>query len=100
MLQLIFYGFNNRHVGSTSLNRESSRSHSVLTTIIESKSLSKTGVWNIKHSRFHIIDLAGSERSKNTNAVGERIKEASMINKSLSNLGNVINSLVEMSDGK
>jgi len=100
MLQLTLRGFQNRHVGSTAMNRESSRSHSVLTTIIESKSLSKTGVWNMKTSRFHIIDLAGSERSKNTNAMGERLKEAGMINKSLSALGNVINSLVERSEGK
>ena len=82
------------------MNRESSRSHSVLTTIIESKSLSHTGVWNMKTSRFHIIDLAGSERSKNTNTVGERLKEAGMINKSLSALGNVIYSLVDLSEGK
>lgn len=58
------------------------------------------GVWNIKTSRFHIIDLAGSERSKYTNAVGDRLKEAGMINKSLSALGNVINSLVDISEGK
>ena len=54
----------------------------------------------MKTSRFHIIDLAGSERSKNTNTVGERLKEAGMINKSLSALGNVINSLVDLSEGK
>ena len=100
MMQLILRGAKNRHVGETSMNRESSRSHSVLTTTIESKSMSNTGVWNMKTSRFHIIDLAGSERSKNTNAVGERLKEAGMINKSLSALGNVINSLVDLSEGK
>ena len=100
MISIIIKGAKNRHVGETSMNRESSRSHSVLTTYIESKSLSKTGVWNIRCSRFHIIDLAGSERSKNTNAVGDRLKEAGMINKSLSALGNVINSLVDASEGK
>ena len=100
MIHLIQKGGKNRHVGATALNRESSRSHSVLTTIIESKSMSHTGVWNMKTSRFHIIDLAGSERSKNTDAVGERLKEAGMINKSLSALGNVINSLVDLSEGK
>ena len=100
MIQLIQKGGKNRHVGATALNRESSRSHSVLTTIIERKSMSHTGVWNMKTSRFHIIDLAGSERSKNTDAVGERLKEAGMINKSLSALGNVINSLVDLSEGK
>jgi kinesin family protein 15 len=100
MIQLIQIGAKNRHVGSTSMNKESSRSHSVLTTIIETKSMKEGGVWNIKTSRFHIIDLAGSERSKYTNAVGERLKEAGMINKSLSALGNVINSLVDISEGK
>lgn len=64
MMYLIQMGAKNRHVGSHALNKESSRSHSVLTTIIESKSMKKGGVWNIKTSRFHIIDLAGSERSK------------------------------------
>ena len=54
----------------------------------------------MKSSRFHIIDLAGSERSKQTNAVGDRLKEAGMINKSLSALGQVINSLVEITEGK
>ena len=100
MMNLVSRGANNRHIGSTSMNRESSRSHSVLTTIIESKALTGTGVLNSKTSRFHIIDLAGSERSKNTNATGERLREGAMINKSLSALGNVINSLVEVSEGK
>ena len=54
----------------------------------------------MKSSRFHIIDLAGSERSKHTNSEGSRLKEAGMINKSLSALGIVINSLVEISEGK
>jgi kinesin family member 15 len=40
MIHLIAVGAKNRHVGSTAMNRESSRSHSVLTTIIESKALS------------------------------------------------------------
>lgn len=99
MYELIKRGTRNRHVGSTSMNKESSRSHSVLTTIIESKS-NKEGLWNVKVSRFHIIDLAGSEWAKLTSAGGEWLKEAGMINKSLSALGNVINSLVDLSEGK
>jgi kinesin family member 15 len=81
------------------MNERSSRSHSVLTTYIESKT-QRDGLWNIRTSRFHIIDLAGSERSKAANTQGERLKEAGMINKSLSTLGNVINSLVEVSEGR
>ena len=100
MMNLTTRGARNRHVGSTNMNKESSRSHSVLTTTIESKTMNDDGSWNMKSSRFHIIDLAGSERSKQTNAVGERLKEGAMINKSLSTLGNVIKSLVELSQGK
>jgi hypothetical protein len=54
----------------------------------------------MRSSRFHIIDLAGSERNKLTNAQGDRLKEAGAINKSLTALGIVINSLVEISEGK
>lgn len=97
--ELMKRGLSNRHVGATSMNERSSRSHSVLTTTIESKN-QKDGLWNIRVSRFHIIDLAGSERSKSANTAGERLKEAGMINKSLSILGNVINSLVEVSEGR
>ena len=96
IMGLIARGAKNRHTGSTLMNKESSRSHSVLTTIIETKSMKEGGSWNMKSSRFHIIDLAGSERQKFTHAQGERLKEAGMINKSLSALGNVINSLVDI----
>lgn len=96
---LLKIGTLNRHVGSTSMNKESSRSHSVFTLVIESKTY-KEGLNNYKTSRFHLIDLAGSERQKATDCAGERLKEAGMINKSLSALGNVINSLVDISEGK
>jgi len=49
----------------------------------------------VKTSRFHIVDLAGSERIKDTGAEGMRVKEASMINKSLTVLGQVIYDLSE-----
>merc|ERR1719438_304684 len=47
--------------------------------------------------KLHLVDLAGSERQAKTGAVGERLKEATKINLSLSALGNVISALV---DGK
>lgn len=43
------------------------------------------------------MDLAGSERQSKTGATGQRLKEATKINLSLSTLGNVISALV---DGK
>lgn len=42
---------------------------------------------------------AGSERQKASGAAGERLREASSINKSLSTLGHVIMSLVDMQRG-
>lgn len=46
---------------------------------------------------MNLVDLAGSERANKTGASGERMKEATKINLSLSALGNVISALV---DGK
>jgi len=69
MVDIIKKGAMRRHTGSTSMNKESSRSHSVLSTTIESK-IMKNGLFNIKISKFHLIDLAGSERSKSTDAAG------------------------------
>lgn len=44
---------------------------------------------------MHLVDLAGSERADKTDAVGERMKEAQHINRSLSALGDVIASLAQ-----
>lgn len=97
--QRILAGNRNRHIGATSMNKESSRSHTVFTLHIECKDM-RTGAINYRSSRFHLIDLAGSERQRASDAAGERLKEAGKINKSLSALGNVINSLVDIAEGK
>lgn len=55
----------------------------------------ETGESFIKTSRFHIVDLAGSEKTKDSGAEGARLKEASAINKSLSTLGLVIYDLAD-----
>nr|CAD1836537.1 unnamed protein product [Ananas comosus var. bracteatus] len=55
------------------------------------------GVNSSRISRINLVDLAGSERQKLTNAAGERLKEAGNINRSLSQLGNLINILAEVS---
>ena len=47
--------------------------------------------------KLNLVDLAGSERQSKTGATGDRLKEATKINLSLSALGNVISALV---DGK
>ncbi|XP_073275294.1 kinesin-like protein KIN-12B [Primulina huaijiensis] len=96
--QLLIKGLSNRRTGSTSVNAESSRSHSVFTCVVESRSKSAAdGLSYVKVSRINFVDLAGSERQKQTGAAGERLKEAGNINRSLSQLGNLINILAEVS---
>ncbi|KAG6595782.1 Kinesin-like protein [Phytophthora cinnamomi] len=97
--ELMTIGAQNRRVGQTSMNRESSRSHSVFILQLQSKETSAEGT-KIRTSRFNLVDLAGSERQRSTDAAGERLKEAGSINKSLSALGNVIMGLSEQSVGK
>ena len=43
-----------------------------------------------KMSVINLVDLAGSERQSKTKATGDRLKEGSSINLSLSSLGLVI----------
>ncbi|KAF8014161.1 hypothetical protein BT93_H0106 [Corymbia citriodora subsp. variegata] len=96
--RLLLRGLSNRRTGATSINAESSRSHSVFTCIIESRCKSMAdGMSSFKTSRINLVDLAGSERQKLTGAAGERLKEAGNINRSLSQLGNLINILAEIS---
>ncbi|CAA6667930.1 unnamed protein product [Spirodela intermedia] len=96
--QLLSKGLANRRISATSMNAESSRSHCVFTCVVESRSKSiADGINSLKISRINLVDLAGSERQKLTCAAGERLKEAGNINRSLSQLGNVINILAEVS---
>ncbi|XP_016547589.1 kinesin-like protein KIN-12E isoform X2 [Capsicum annuum] len=99
VMQQLLQGAANRKVAATNMNRASSRSHSVFTCVIESKWESQ-GVTHHRFARFNLVDLAGSERQKSSGAEGERLKEATNINKSLSTLGLVIMNLVSISNGK
>uniref|UniRef100_A0AAG5CSA7 Kinesin-like protein n=1 Tax=Anopheles atroparvus TaxID=41427 RepID=A0AAG5CSA7_ANOAO len=97
-IELLEQGAKNRMVGATLMNIESSRSHSIFTISLEQMSTSVTGDGAaIKRGKLNLVDLAGSERQSKTGATGERLKEATKINLSLSALGNVISALV---DGK
>ncbi|XP_013368827.1 PREDICTED: kinesin-like protein KIF15 isoform X3 [Chinchilla lanigera] len=97
--QVLSGGWRNRRVASTSMNRESSRSHAVFTVTVESMQKSSEVV-NIRTSQLNLVDLAGSERQKDTHAEGMRLKEAGNINRSLSCLGQVITALVDVGNGK
>jgi len=53
-----------------------------------------------KTSVINLVDLAGSEKSKQSGAIGERLKEGSAINLSLTVLGNCISILAEKAANK
>jgi len=61
MVLVIIKGVANRRVAATNMNRESSRSHSVFTCVIESQ-WEKDSMANIRYGRLNLVDLAGSER--------------------------------------
>ncbi|KAG8447252.1 hypothetical protein GDO86_014642 [Hymenochirus boettgeri] len=90
-------GNQNRSVGSTNMNEHSSRSHAIFMITIECSEVGLDGENHIRVGKLNLVDLAGSERQTKTGAQGERLKEATKINLSLSALGNVISALV---DGK
>jgi len=92
--QILERGNMSRAVAATSMNQESSRSHSILFVTVTQKNV-ETG--SAKSGQLYLVDLAGSERLSKTKAEGSTAAEGRMINKSLSSLGNVINALT---DGK
>lgn len=102
--QLLTIGTKNRMVGATLMNAGSSRSHSIFIINLEQITTSngtaandEENIATIKKGKLNLVDLAGSERQAKTGATGDRLKEATKINLSLSALGNVISALV---DGK
>ena len=94
------------------MNQDSSRSHSVFTMTVEcadkaataaspdssgGQAAASSGKNTVRVGKLNLVDLAGSERQSKTGATGDRLKEATKINLSLSALGTVISALV---DGK
>ncbi|XP_075762692.1 kinesin-like protein KIF17 isoform X4 [Pelodiscus sinensis] len=88
-------GWRNRAVGYTLMNKDSSRSHSIFTINMEIYAVDERGEDHLRAAKLNLVDLAGSERQSKTGATGERLKEATKINLSLSALGNVISALVD-----
>jgi len=93
---------------ATAMNAESSRSHAIMSVLVDQKTtIMVTGEdgkiveeASSKKSKFHFVDLAGSERMKRTNATGQGVKEGININKGLLVLGNVISSLASQGNKK
>ncbi|KAL8462126.1 hypothetical protein ACS0TY_032472 [Phlomoides rotata] len=94
VLDLMRIGQRNRAVGATALNLRSSRSHSILTVHVRGRDVVSG---TMLKGCLHLVDLAGSERVDKSEAVGERLKEAQHINRSLSALGDVIAALAQKS---
>lgn len=90
MLKAMKTGNINRTTGATNMNEHSSRSHAIFQIRIEMAEIG-TAKKSVKVGKLNLVDLAGSERQSKTGATGDRLKEASKINKSLSALGYFLN---------
>ncbi|XP_066482583.1 kinesin-like protein KIF13B [Tiliqua scincoides] len=98
---LMSEGNKSRTVAATNMNEESSRSHAVFKIILTHTLTDvKSGTSGEKVGKLSLVDLAGSERATKTGAAGDRLKEGSNINKSLTTLGLVISALADQAAGK
>lgn len=90
-----------RTTASTKMNDTSSRSHAVFTiTLKQIHHDLSTDETTERTARIRLVDLAGSERAKSTEATGQRLREGSNINKSLTSLGRVIAALADPKQGR
>ncbi|OCT79108.1 hypothetical protein XELAEV_18030206mg [Xenopus laevis] len=98
---LMSEGNKSRTVAATNMNEESSRSHAVFNIILTHTLCDvQSATSGEKVSKLSLVDLAGSERATKTGAAGERLKEGSNINKSLTTLGLVISALADQASTK
>ena len=94
-LRVFAAGIRHRTTGQTAVNDRSSRSHALLSILLESLDASGATIL----SALHLVDLAGSERNKATDITDIRLKEAVSINQGLLALGNVISALSDQGQG-
>jgi kinesin family protein 12 len=93
LIAVLHEGNRNRKTGSHELNKDSSRSHSIMLVYLISETKTEDGPSFKKYGKVCFVDLAGSERLKETKSQGTMLKETGNINKSLFNLGKVISAL-------
>ncbi|XP_053864337.1 kinesin-like protein KIF12 isoform X3 [Malaclemys terrapin pileata] len=94
IMDLLQEGTRRRRSAAHALNGHSSRSHALLTIRIHRKAVSPDPS-SCQKGVLCFVDLAGSERVKDTGSAGERLVEASNINRSLLALGHCISLLVD-----
>uniref|UniRef100_A0A452E7V5 Kinesin-like protein 6 n=1 Tax=Capra hircus TaxID=9925 RepID=A0A452E7V5_CAPHI len=95
--RLMEQGAKIRTTASTNMNASSSRSHMIITIQFKQVFLDRDLT---KQSSINLVDLAGSERQKSSGSEGDRLREGSRVNLSLTNLGNVISALADAAMGK
>ena len=98
IIHLLRKGNKNRTQEATNANETSSRSHAILQVLVEYKDKITGLDAEIKIGKLSLIDLAGSERAKDTLNKGMRLIEGGNINRSLLTLGNCINALCEANE--
>eukprot|EP00759_Apiculatamorpha_spiralis_P003208 PhF_6_TR11547/c0_g1_i1/m.18547 len=90
-----------RMTGSTKMSERSSRSHAIFIVICETMDVdyenqaAEGNAQNIRVGKLNIVDLAGSEKVRQSGVTGARLEETKKINWSLHELGNVIAALTD-----
>jgi len=116
LLNALNFGSSIRQTDTTAINSKSSRSHAVFSlNFVQKKSkggtaspdkgfsvpteISHAESWVTVDSKLHFVDLAGSEKLKNSGLSGSRVKEGISINAGLASLGKVISQLSSRAPG-
>ena len=100
LIAVLHEGIRNRKTSSHELNKDSSRSHSILLIYVISEEKNDDGHSFKRYGKVSFVDLAGSERLKESKSQGVMIKETGNINRSLFTLGKVISALGDKKKSK